>query len=214
MAGSSAESSKPPEAAARRPFAATVAAGALNHLLDHSPGLRDKLKPHAGKQVRLVCSPLVQVFCIADDGSVFTPAEGTPDVHISLPPDAALQMAVDSEAALRRARVEGDAALAETFGFVLRNLHWDVAEDLSRVVGDVAAERIVRTGQGVAAWQRDLARRVADNAAEYLAYEANLLVRPASMREWCDAVDDARDAVARLEQRLQLLERKVGRAGA
>ncbi|MBL8471773.1 MAG: SCP2 sterol-binding domain-containing protein [Rhodocyclaceae bacterium] len=212
MAGSSPESSKPPETAPRAPFAATLAAGALNHLLDHNPGLRARLKPYAGKQVRLSCPPIQQNFCIADDGSVFTPADAQPDVHISLPPDAALHMALDAEAAMRRAQVEGDAALAEAFGFVLRNMRWDVAEDLSRVVGDVAAERIVRTGQEVLAWQRDLARRVADNATEYLAYEANLLVRPATLREWCEGVDDVRDAVARLEQRLQLLERKTGGA--
>jgi ubiquinone biosynthesis protein UbiJ len=72
---------------------------------------------------------------------------------------------------MRGARIAGAADFAEALGSVLRKLDWDAEEDLSRVVGDIAAHRIVKTAGGFAAAQAEAARRLADNFAEYLRYE-------------------------------------------
>ena len=47
------------------------------------------------------------------------------------------------EAAFREVEMQGDAELAQEISFLARHLTWDVEEDLSRVVGDIAAHRVV-----------------------------------------------------------------------
>ena len=55
--------------------------------------------------------------------------------------------------------VEGDAQLAADVAWLGDNLRWDVAQDLSRIVGAGPAHQIVRAAQSFAAALRDLARR-------------------------------------------------------
>ena len=64
------------------------------------------------------------------------------EVSISLPAAAPLLALQGKDAVMRAARIEGSAEFAETLGFVIRNLRWDAEEDLSKVVGDIAAHRI------------------------------------------------------------------------
>ncbi|MFZ5507067.1 MAG: ubiquinone biosynthesis accessory factor UbiJ, partial [Pseudomonadota bacterium] len=130
-------------------------------------------------------------------------------VTLRLPADAALRLVHEGDAVLRDARIEGDAALAETLGQVLRGLRWDAAEDLSRLIGDAAAERVVGGARAAWAGGRDLGARLAASASEYAADEARLLVRPAATAAFADEVDTLRDDLARLQKRLELLERKA-----
>jgi ubiquinone biosynthesis protein UbiJ len=108
----------------------------------------------------------------------------------------------------------GDAELAGALQFLFRNLRWEYEEDLSRVVGDVAAHRIASTGRAFTAWQKDAAERLGQNFAEYLTEEANVLAPPAAVSGFARAVDDLRDAVERLEKRIERLEQPKGRGAA
>jgi ubiquinone biosynthesis protein UbiJ len=94
--------------------------------------------------------------------------------------------------------------LTEIF-FLSRNLRWDVAEDLSRVTGDVAAERIVQTVQTKQQQLRDAAVNLSQAAAEYWTEERPLLAKPQQISAFMQQVDTLRDDVARLEQRINRL---------
>lgn len=188
---------------------AATALVVLNHLLDQTPGAHARLVPHAGALARLECGGAGLSFAIADSGRLEEAAGGTPVVVIRLPADAPLRFAHEGDAVLRDARIEGDAALAETLGKVLRSLRWDAAEDLSRLVGDAAAERLVGAARSVQALGNDLAARLATATSEYVADEAQMLVRPAAAESFAGGVDTLRDDVARLQKRLELLERAI-----
>src|SRR2546426_9542057 len=98
----------------------------LNHLLRQSPWAAQRLQPFAGKTARVQMPPLSASFVIAADGTLASSAfEGEPDVTITLPPGAAISALHDRDAVMRSAQITGDAAFAETLGFVLRNLEWD-----------------------------------------------------------------------------------------
>ncbi|MCF8199792.1 MAG: hypothetical protein K9J42_13575, partial [Sulfuritalea sp.] len=89
--------------------------------------------------------------------------------------------------------------------FVIRNLRWDAEEDLSKLVGDIAAHRIVEGGREFAAWQQQAAQNLAENFAEYFTEELPMIARQADVEEFSADIDRLRDDVARLEKRLQRL---------
>jgi ubiquinone biosynthesis protein UbiJ len=102
--------------------------------------------------------------------------------------------------------VIGEEPLAAALGFVLKHLAWDAEEDLSRLVGDVAAHRLVHAGRDLLAWQRDAARRLAESGAEYLAGQNGPLVARQELAQMRAALDD-------LDARIEELARRVARVG-
>ncbi len=180
----------------------------LNHLLDQAPGAHARLQRHAGATARLQLGGVGLSFSIAEDGRLLADDSETPAVTLRLPADALLKAMHDSDAVLRDARIEGDAALAETLGQVLRGLRWDAAEDLSRLVGDVAAERLVAGARGALSAGRDLGDRLLTSTSEYIADEANIVMRRAAITDFSNEVDVLRDDSARLQKRLEALERQ------
>lgn len=183
-----------------------AALGVLNHLLDQAPGAHERLRVHAGQRACLALGSAGLSFLIDEEGRLVESAGDGPAVTIRLPADALLRLPHQGGGVLREARIDGDAALAETLGQVLKSLRWDVAEDLSRVVGDVAAERIVGAAKDTLARGNDLAMRLAASTAEYVADEAGMLVRPAVAAPFAGDIDTLRDDVARLQKRIELLE--------
>lgn len=177
---------------------------ALNHLLSQADWARAKLAPFAGRSAQLAMPPFQLAFAIRQDGYVEATA-GNPDVVMTLPADAPLRALQGTEQVIAAARVEGNAHLATELSFVLRNLRWDAEEDLSRVVGDIAAHRLVQGAQVVAAWQKDAARNVAENLAEYLTEENPTLLRTQDLADHTAELALLRDKLSQLERRLQKL---------
>jgi ubiquinone biosynthesis protein UbiJ len=179
---------------------------AINHLLEQAAWARQKLVPFAGHSARIELPPFAANFLIADDGSIADPvADGPPEVSVSLPATTPLLALQGKEAVMRAVRIEGSAEFAEALGFVIRNLRWDAEEDLSKIVGDIAAHRMVTGVRELAGWQRQAAQNFAENFAEYFTEEQPLIAQRAAVADFSADVDRLRDDVARLEKRLQRL---------
>ncbi|MGE5640132.1 MAG: SCP2 domain-containing protein, partial [Clostridia bacterium] len=101
--------------------------------------------------------------------------------------------------------VSGNARLADEVMALARNLRWDFEEDLSRLVGDVAAHRIGETARAFFAWQRDVARRMAETLAGYATDEAKLIASRREVEVLARGTAELRDALERLEQRMRRL---------
>ena len=128
---------------------------AVNHLLGQAAWARQKLAPFAGHAARIKMPPFEAAFLIGADGCISAPAEEAElEVSISLPAATPLLALQGKDVVMRAARIEGSAEFAEALGFVIRNLRWDAEEDLSRLVGDIAAHRIVKGGKEFAVWQQ------------------------------------------------------------
>ena len=181
---------------------------AFNHLLAAAPWARAKLAPFAGRRARLVLGPLPLEFRIEPDGTFESLGTGEPAVEIVLPAGAALALLQGRDAMMRDAHITGAADFAEALGFVLRKLDWDAEEDLSRVVGDIAAHRLVKTAGNVAAAQAEAARRLAENVAEYLRYEQPAGVGKAALAAFAVEVGALRQAADALERRLAALNKR------
>lgn len=180
---------------------------ALNHLLAQADWARGRLRPFAGRQARIELPPLPTLsFAVDEEGYLRSTEEGGADVSIILPTLPLLALG-NPEQAFKQAHISGNADFADSLGFVLRNLRWDFEEDLSRLVGDIAAHRIAGLLTGLFAWQRETAARLGENLSEYLAEEQGVLLRPSEISAFTDDLNQLRADLARLEQRIGRLSR-------
>jgi ubiquinone biosynthesis protein UbiJ len=185
------------------------------HLLRQAPWASARLAEHAGKQV-LVLVPVGTILVrIGPDGGIEDgDVNAPPDISVTMSPAAAAQWLVDREGAWRTARVEGDPELAASISYVVANLRWDYEEDLSQVIGDIAAHRVARGVRHLTAWQADTAQSLARGVAEYLTEERQVLATPLRLEEFAGEVDEIRDAVERLDKRLDRLVRRLAESSS
>lgn len=187
-----------------------VALGFANHVLTGEEWARRRLSVFAGQTARLELGALGLPLVITADGLFRASDSGeTPAVTISLSPQAPMRALLDRSTLLSDARISGSAELAECLGFVFRNLRWDIEEDLSRVVGDIAARRLVQGGKRLAAWQMTQAKNLALNVAEYFTEETPAIARSRDVAAHCAAVQAAQQSLADLERRIAVLERRA-----
>ena len=184
-----------------RPFAA-----ALNHLLTQNSWALERLARFAGKTARFDIAPFTFTYTILADGRLRSAdSTASADAQCIIAPSLLPRIALQDEKAHAEIHSEGDAALLAEIFYLSRNLHWDAAEDLSQVTGDIAAERIVQTLQNTYQHLRDSALNFSQAAAEYWTEERPLLVKPQPLSAFMQQVDMLRDDVARLEQRIDRL---------
>lgn len=177
---------------------------ALNHVVGRAPWAQQKLMPFAGREALFVMPPFRLQLLVTAEGC-FAQGKGAADVEIALPADAPFSALQGQDKLMRNARINGSVEFADALGFVLRNLSWDFEEDLSRIVGDIAAHRIAETLRTLTAWQKQAAQNLAENAVEYLRDETGVLPSPQEIAAFSGEVDRLRDDLARLEKRLQKL---------
>ncbi len=187
------------------PFSAFV-----NHLLAPAAWARATLAEHAGKIAVFDLFPLRVAVAVGADGTLSAaPAEASPAVTIRLTHATMLGILAEGEDAWRKADVAGDTGFASAISKVAANLRWDIEEDLSRVFGDIAAQRMAGAGRSVAAWPKQAATSLAGDVAEFLTEEKHLLVTPLRAAEFVHNVDELRDAVERLDKRIERLQQQV-----
>jgi ubiquinone biosynthesis protein UbiJ len=193
------------------------AAVALNHLLRDAEWARAQLIPFTGRIVRFEVAPLAVAFVIESDGRLAAApleSEAAALVQASGPTLVRLVWLRD-ESARQDVRVTGDTALASALTGVLSAMHWDVEEDLSRVIGDVAAHRVAQAGSSFLAWQGRTATNLAQSLAEYWTEERPVIAGSDAVREFVQAVDVLRDDTERLEKRVERLSsRAIPRSGS
>ena len=184
-----------------------AALNVLNHLLLGAAWARTRLAPFAGCVARLSLPPFRLGFVISADGMLTASdlEREDYDVEIALPVETPLLAMQGSEAVAKATRISGSAEFADALGFVLRNLRWDFEEDLSKLVGDIAAHRIAELLKSFGAWQAQAAQNLAENLAEYLTEEQPMVVNRRTLDTFFDAVNQLGDDLRQLESRIQRL---------
>ena len=180
---------------------------AINHLLAAEPWARAQLVPHVNKTLHVVAQPFTIKLSVAPDGSVARAvASAVPDTTVTLPSSAiARALTGGGDGLMRDMRLDGDADFAHAASMLARHLRWDVEEDLSKVIGDAAAHRIVATARTVNDEIKRTHEKVAAGITEYLLEENPQLVRPRAVQMLADGVRKLRDDIARLEKRADRL---------
>ncbi len=189
---------------------ATLAAAAINRLTGAAPLSRERLARFAGKTALFRVGPVPVSLTVQTTGEVL-PAIGdaTPDLEVRLSPFLLPRLAAHDEAAYRDVETSGDVEFAGEVAYLAKHLRWDVEEDLSKVVGDAAANRAVATARAAAAWGKDASERLAAGAAEYFTEEDPLIASRVKVEDFIAGVTELRDAVERLDKRIEILEKQA-----
>lgn len=135
----------------------------FNHVLSQHQWARDKLGMHAGRTVRLG---------LEQDNLPKLPFLPPPEIQAQITPEGYLEALLNSatvvenpsvemhikpgfealssfskdgpQGLLKHMKIEGDVMLAAALGEIASQARWDYEDDLSKVVGDVAARRAGR----------------------------------------------------------------------
>ena len=196
----------------------SIATRFLQHLTNQNNWSRPHLQPFAAKVIQLDFTLIKVNLLILEDGSLAIAGDSynkgaTPDASIYVPPSLALRLLAGDEAAKTQIKIEGDAHLATEFSKVLQNMRWDVEEDLSHFVGDIAASKIGAASTAAYVTAKKQSINAAEMLSEYWQEEKPILAKKRHAESFNAEVDTLRSDVARFEKRLnklaKLLESKL-----
>ncbi|MDO9006420.1 MAG: hypothetical protein Q7V20_23500 [Aquabacterium sp.] len=162
----------------------------LNHVVASEPVAMAKLKAHVGRTVdirwtssfvppfaawlapgstsadwapqpvRLTITPAGLFEVAAADGAANPPVGLTLTVHLTAPWTMA-RRALQGERP--EVSIDGDAALAETASWLMKNLRWDIEDDLARWLGNTPSQVLRSVGESLKEamlrWRPDAGRR-------------------------------------------------------
>jgi len=151
----------------------------LNHVLASEDVAMARLRPHAGRSVRIqltgwpaLLPPAPELrFVITRAGLVeWTGEQPGADADLHLTVDAsnpALMFARGLGGQRPAVDVSGDSALATDMSWLMDNLRWDVEDDLARFIGEMPAHELARIGKPVAQALRGALAAIAGLATRY-----------------------------------------------
>jgi len=132
----------------------------VNHALSAEPQAVERLLPHRGRVLRLDLLQLPRLLPAPPPLALrVTPAGLVEWCREPVDADLRVRLEAANPAALAlRAlsgempplAIEGDAQLAADVDWLLKNLRWDVADDLDRLFGPAVAQQLHRLGSALA----------------------------------------------------------------
>jgi ubiquinone biosynthesis protein UbiJ len=166
-----------------------------------------------GKSLRLQLTGLPMEFVMRSEGEgvrVASSSTGVADATLSGSPLGLLSLARQQAKSTSGSsvRIEGDAEVAQNFSELLKQAKPDIEEELSRIVGDVAAHQIGNTVRSLLGFGKRVGDTLLQNVGEYLSEESRDVPSKTEAEEFNHDVDVLRDDVARFEARLNSLARK------
>ena len=185
----------------------------LNRGLPRSPRAQQLCAELAGRRIAIEAPSLARIL-VESTGSSLRISRGSlaADAEVIGGPLSLLALGGDASGAeLSGGQVEvrGDAELAQKFQELARLLRPDPEEELSMLIGDVAAHRLGRLARGALGWGRNAAATLLQDAGEYFSHERADLVSREEGEQFLRGVDALREDIDRLEARITLLAQRL-----
>ncbi len=191
-------------------FSAAPASAAINHLLAQEPWARQDLQRHAGKVAVIDAGAAALRLRVTADGYLEpAPADAAARVTIRVKLSDLPLILQNRERAFSYVQIEGDAEFANAISTLSKSLRWEAEHDLEKLVGPVAAVRAVSGAKAAFEAVRAGQQKLAENVAEFLLDEKQVLVRPQTVEGYSAEVTRLRDDVERAAKRLARLEQKL-----
>mgnify|MGYP000344235986 CR=1 FL=1 len=102
-------------------------------------------------------------------------------------------------------KIDGDTHLATQVSKVLQKLRWDIEDDMSHLVGDIAASKISKSSRKVLQTVKKQSIDITEMVSEYWQEEIKILPKKHQVERFITDVDVLRSDTARIEKRLQKL---------
>jgi ubiquinone biosynthesis accessory factor UbiJ len=184
----------------------------LNRGLPRSPRAQQLCAELAGRRIAIE-APAVARLLVESTGNSLRITRGTlpADAEVIGGPLSLLALggsAADEPLSRGEVEVRGDAELAQKFQELARLLRPDPEEELSILIGDVAAHRIGRLARGALDWTRNAAATLLQDVGEYFSHERGDLVSREEGEQFLRGVDALREGLDRLDARIELLTQR------
>ena len=182
----------------------------LQHITSQNNWAKPHLAPYAGRTIQFDFSVIKANLLILEDGSLCAAGEtSTIDAVVHIPPSLAMRLLAKDDAAKSYIKIDGDVHLATEVSKVLQLMRWDVEEDLSKVVGDIAAFKIGEVSKATFAEAKKQTVNAVEMLTEYWQEEKNILAKKRHVEQFIQEVDKLRNDVERFDKRLQKIANSI-----
>lgn len=192
-----------------------IAERAINHYLGFDPEKAAELATLEGKCIKVELSaPKITAYCLPMAGEIQIDTERTlePDVSLTTTLGGLIKLSQSDNptVAIKSGDIdiEGDLRLAQKFSDILSGIDFDWEQRLSQYSGNLIANRLGGLVRGGQAWLQQTRTNLRADTAEYLTEEADILPTKIEVESFANKVENLRDAVDRLEARINLLGKR------
>ena len=187
----------------------------LNRYLSLDPETLSRLAGMTGKLIAVELRGVgITLYMAPHSGGIqlLREYDGSADAVISGTPLALARVGLGEERGLLFAgevEIRGDVTLGQRFESVLRELDIDWEEQLSHLVGDVAAHQVGNLVRDALQWGAKSVDTLGRDLTEYLQEESRQLPQQDEVNKFLAAVDMLRNDVERLDARVKRLQARI-----
>jgi ubiquinone biosynthesis protein UbiJ len=186
----------------------------LQHITNQNNWSREHLIGFAGKVVQFDIALIKTNLLVLEEGSLSIAGEtAAPEAIIYIPPSLALRILAGDESAKTQIKIDGNAHFATELSKVLQLMRWDIEEDLSKVIGDIAANKTVTASRKIFDETKKQTINLAEMLSEFWQEEKPILAKKRHVEQFNQDVDTLRSDVSRFEKRLEKLSKKLNESG-
>lgn len=188
---------------------------ALNRYLALDPETMSRLVVLTGKVIGVELRGLgITLYMAPHSGGIqlMRDYDGAADAVISGTPLSLARVGIGEERGLVFAgevEIRGDVTVGQRFEAVLREIDIDWEEQLSNLVGDVAAHQVGNLLRDTLSWGAKSMKTLGRDITEYLQEESRHLPQRDEVEKFLAAVDVLRNDVERLDARVRRLQARV-----
>ncbi|MFZ2777092.1 SCP2 domain-containing protein [Rickettsiella endosymbiont of Litargus connexus] len=184
----------------------------LNRYLNLDPESKAHLRKLSGKVIKVEWVPLTYYWLFKSD-SIYLSKDynGPTDLILRGSTFDFLRVAfIKKDKALTDVplQVLGDMEFGKQFKEFFSNLEIDYEEQLSKLLGDVAAYPMIQMLKIIRCWTRQNIENLGENLTNYVQTEMNWLVSDEELQLFFSDIDELRNDCARLEARIKRLEKR------
>lgn len=179
----------------------------LNRQIERSTPARKEIERLADRTlaIRLRNTALTLYLSVVDGQLTLSRQyDNDPDVILDTTPMGLAELARGT-ASGGRLEMTGDPVVAQHFQELLKHTHPDWEEELSRLVGDVAAHQVGNLFRSVLAFGQRAAGSVTQSSAEFVQEERREVPAPSEMAEFSEQVSAVANKVDALSRRIEKL---------
>jgi ubiquinone biosynthesis protein UbiJ len=182
----------------------------LNHVLSQNDWMSTRLKKFHNKTILIKISELSIYFSVNKKGLLEHISHvKNPDASISMPIKSLINQIIHKEN--KDITIKGDIDLAKEVSEILKKIKWDVEEDLSKIIGDVAANRVGILGEKVLNESKKITISIAEAFKEYWEEEKPLIAKKTRVHQFLVEIDNISEDVERIEAKINSLALKISK---
>lgn len=167
--------------------------------------MKDELIPFKNNTIQLKVDLITLQFKINENGEIiFLEKNLEVDTYISMSLKAFINMLITQQK--KDIKIQGDVDFADKFAKTIMKSRWDIEEDLSRFVGDMAAVEITKFGNAVIRDGKKGMQNILEGLVEYYQEEKKLLISKDELNKYYSDVDEIQETFVRIESKFQELK--------